>query len=91
MKIVAKMSQQSTMPCLIDVKSHTSDRHEDPESNRMLFMWQDVYRKKVLLKTLISKGIFFAVKYLAVSINMDTGKNVQLYVFRAINKYLRFS
>lgn len=36
MKTVAKMSRQSTMPCLIDVKSHTSDRHEDPESNRML-------------------------------------------------------
>lgn len=33
--MVAKMFQQSTMPCLIDVKSHTSDRHEDPESNRM--------------------------------------------------------
>lgn len=42
--MVAKMSQQSTMPCLIDIKSHTSDRHEDPESNRMLFMWWDVYR-----------------------------------------------
>lgn len=93
MKIVAKMSQQSTMPCLTDVKSHTSDRHEDPESNRMLYVVGCLQNKekKYFLKTLISKRIFFAVKYLAVGINMDTGKNEQLYVFRAINKYLKFS
>lgn len=60
--MVAKMSRQSTMPCLIDVKSHTSDRHEDPESNRMLLCGRMfIYRikgKKVLLKNTYSQKDF---------------------------------